>query len=85
MGGWSGLSLSGAQRHGFKRKGEKKHIRTNPLGQGGEGQEHGEGGEEEVQVEAGVEAEDGAQPEEVHHAGEARGEENVHWWGWFGV
>lgn len=52
--------------------------RTGARRQRGEGEEHRERGEEEVEVQAGVEAEDGPQPQEVHHAGEARGEEDVH-------
>lgn len=52
--------------------------RTDAAGEGGEGQEDGKGGEEEVEVEAGVEPEDGAEPQQVDHAGEARGEEDVH-------
>jgi hypothetical protein len=52
--------------------------RTGALGQGREGQKHRKGREEEIEVEARVELEDGAQPQQVHDAGEARGEEDVH-------
>ena len=61
-----------------KHASKQRNVRTDAAGQRGEGAYDEEGGEEEVEVELGVEAEDGARPQQVHHPGEPRGEEDVH-------